>query len=195
MSPPNLVVIGGPSRNIGKTSLACSVIERTRERGWTAVKISQFGHGICTTSGRECGCAVDDPKHPFAISVEDDPDSGSDTARMLRAGAREVLWLRAPQGRLAEAMPLLERALAGRENALIESNSVVDFLAPSVYVQLWNDAVSDVKASARRLLERVDALATVGEGPDADGKPRFPVAPPAYASPELLRFVEDRLRG
>ena len=189
----NLVVVGGPSRNIGKTSLACSLIGATAERGWTAVKISQFGHGVCTTSGRECGCAVDDPKHPFAISAEDDPAGDSDTARMLRAGALKVFWLRAPQGRLAEAMPLLEQALEGAENALIESNTVVDFLPPTVYVQLWNAAVADVKPSARRLLDRADALATVGAGPGA-GKPRFEVEPPSYCSSELVEFVLNRLQ-
>ncbi len=42
-----LVVVGGNSRNIGKTSVAASIIRGTVELGWTALKITQYGHGRC----------------------------------------------------------------------------------------------------------------------------------------------------
>jgi hypothetical protein len=54
-----LLVVGGHTRNIGKTSLAASIIVATRELDWTALKVTQYGHHICSTSGHACGCVVE----------------------------------------------------------------------------------------------------------------------------------------
>ena len=54
------VVVGGHSRNVGKTSVVAGLIGALREYDWTAVKITQFGHGICSVNGESCGCAVEE---------------------------------------------------------------------------------------------------------------------------------------
>ena len=41
-----VVVVGGHSRSVGKTSVVASLIARLPERNWTACKITQFGHGF-----------------------------------------------------------------------------------------------------------------------------------------------------
>lgn len=197
------VVVGGQSRNIGKTSLAVSLISAMPELGWTAVKVTLFGHGICSQDGRPCDCAVDDPDHPFLISRETDPDGSSDTSRMLRAGARKALWVRAPQGRLGEAMPALEAYLRADEHVLFESNSVLDFFTPDLYVVLLDPRVEDFKPSARRLLGRADAFAVSGSTPSAGSqlskdtadRPVFPVAPPCWSCDKLAAFARDRVKG
>ena len=162
---------------------------------WTAVKITQFGHGICSADGKPCDCAVDDAEHPFALTVERDSDGRGDSSRLLAAGAAEVLWLRVAQGRLAEAMPALERRLAACERVLIESNSVVEFLRPDVYLSLLDERVDDFKPSALRLLPRADAIGAVAGPLDAPGPPRYRVAPPDYCSPELASFVNPSPSG
>ena len=40
-----LVVVGGHSRNIGKTSVVAGLIRKLRDRKWTALKITQYGNG------------------------------------------------------------------------------------------------------------------------------------------------------
>src|SRR5262250_1975439 len=95
-----LVVVGGHSRNIGKTSVVAGLIRRLRDRKWTAVKITQYGHGVCSEEGKPCGCQGDaDPDHPFALSEEYEP-SDTDPGRFLAAGAERSFWLRAPSGEL-----------------------------------------------------------------------------------------------
>ena len=42
-----LVVVGGHSRDIGKTSVIAGLIRRTRARKWTALKITQYGNAVC----------------------------------------------------------------------------------------------------------------------------------------------------
>ena len=128
------VVIGGNSRNIGKTGLAVSIIAATRHLGWTAVKVTQFGHGICSRSGSPCGCAVSSPECPYEISVEDGLLPSTDTARMLSAGASEVLWIRVALGQLREAMPAIRHRLQGRGHVLLESNSILDHWRPDAFL-------------------------------------------------------------
>ena len=80
-----LVVVGGHSRNIGKTSVVAGLIRKLRSSEWTAVKITQYGHGVCSHAGEACGCETE-PDHPFALSEEYQP-SGTDSGRFLAAGA------------------------------------------------------------------------------------------------------------
>jgi len=199
------VVVGGHSRNIGKTSVAASIIAATPELGWTALKITQYGHHICSTSGHTCGCVVEDPDHPFAVTRELETGTGTDTARLLQAGAREVYWVRTRSGDLELAMPSLRQLLAGRECVLFESNSILRFLQPEVYLSVLQYDVGDFKLSSRLYLDRADAFVIPLSEQDAPGwpgidaaairqKPLFAVRPPSFVSEELLSFVRDKLR-
>ncbi len=71
----SIVIIGGQARNVGKTSVVCALIAAMPERRWTAVKITQFGHGVCSANGEPCDCETAD--HTLAISQESDACTGS----------------------------------------------------------------------------------------------------------------------
>src|ERR1051326_7465263 len=102
-----IVVIGGHSRSVGKTSVVAGLIAALPELNWTALKITQFGHGICSADGKPCDCDTGDD-HFRAVSDERELDGHSDTSRFLVAGAKRSLWVRTRQGRLGEAMPDIE---------------------------------------------------------------------------------------
>ncbi|MGH9509475.1 MAG: hypothetical protein ACRD2M_06030, partial [Terriglobales bacterium] len=127
-----MVVIGGHSRNLGKTSVVAGLIAALPERRWTAVKITQYGHGVCSVNGESCGCAVDE--HTFAVTEERDPAGRADTCRMLAAGARRVFWVRTKQGRLAEALPQVREKIEAARDVIIESNTLLHFLRPDLYL-------------------------------------------------------------
>ena len=158
------VVVGGHSRNIGKTTAACNILAATSDLGWTAVKMTRFGHGLCAADGKPCDCAVADPEHPFAVSEERDREGAADTNRMLRAGARRALWLRAPLAQLGDAMPALEQRIAGDAHVLFESNSGLDFFDRDLYIAVLDFRVQDFKASARRHLQRADVFLLADPG-------------------------------
>lgn len=196
-----LIVIGGHSRSVGKTSVMAGLISAMPEFDWTAVKITQYGHGICSADGAACDCATAD--HSWAISEERDRTGESDTSRFLVAGAVHALWVRTEQGRLAEAMPALRRRLQGARNVIIESNSVLKFLRPDLYLTVLDPSTADFKNSAREFLDRADAVilheASAGAAwqavslkPVAD-RPIFRIAPPNYVSPEIAAFVRESL--
>jgi hypothetical protein len=196
-----IIVIGGHSRSVGKTSVVAGLISALPEFNWTAVKITQYGHGICSANGEACDCATAD--HSWAISEERDRSGDSDTSRFLVAGAVHALWARTEQGRLAEAMPALRQRLEGSWNVIIESNSVLKFLRPDLYLTVLDPGTADFKNSAREFLDRAHAVilhqAPPGAGwqavslkPVAE-RPIFQVSPPPYVSPEIVEFVRTRL--
>ena len=197
-----LVVVGGSTRNIGKTSVVAGLIRALPERRWTAFKITQFGHGVCSANGEPCDCET--AEHTIAISEERGLEVGTDSARYLEAGAARSFWVRTRQGQLAEAMPRIRAELAKAENAIVESNSILRFVRPDLYLSVLDPATADFKDSARLFLDRADAvLLPEGElGRPAwkgvslkliQGTPLIAVRPPLYVTEELAGFVRDRL--
>jgi hypothetical protein len=197
-----IVVIGGHSRSVGKTSVVAGLIAALPEMNWTALKITQFGHGICSADGKPCDCDTGDD-HFRALSDERELDGHSDTSRFLVAGARRSLWVRTRQGRLAEAMPDIERKIAGAENVIMESNSVIRFLKPDLYISVLDTETEDFKDSAREFLDRADAVILHQSNGRAKwknvsmealaGKPVFRIEPPPYVTDEIVEFVRERL--
>lgn len=196
------VVVGGHSRNIGKTSVMASVIRALPFLNWTAVKITQYGHGVCSHDGEPCGCAPEE--HPFALTEERDARGRGDTCRFLAAGARRALWLRVRQGQLAAAFPSVAEALRDADYAIIESNSILEFLEPDLFLIVLDPARRDFKDSTRRFFDRADALVAVeplrgGRAWPAldssllEGKLLFQVSRREYFSLELCGFVCRKL--
>ena len=197
-----MVVIGGHSRSVGKTSVVAGLIAALPEYRWTALKITQFGHGICSADGKPCDCATTDD-HFKALSDERDLSGESDTSRFLVAGAERSIWVRTRQGMLGQAMNDIERRIAAADNVIMESNSIMGFLKPDLYLSVLDAGQQDFKVSANEFLDRADAiiLHQNGSTPKWDavsldriaGKPRFLIQPPPYVTPEIVEFVRERL--
>jgi molybdopterin-guanine dinucleotide biosynthesis protein len=198
-----IIIIGGHSRSVGKTSVVAGLITALSEYNWTALKITQHGHGICSADGEPCHCATDD--HRWAISEERDRSGKSDTSRFLTAGAARAWWVRTEQGRLAEAMPAVRQRLADCQNAILESNSVLKFLRPDLYLTVLDPATADFKKSAQEFMDRADAVilhqTQSQEFTWRDtsmkpvvGRPLFRISPPQYVTPQIVEFVREKLR-
>ena len=198
-----LVVVGGHSRDIGKTSLVAGIIRRLRDRRWVAVKITQYGNGVCEhhEGDTKCGCEPESGE-PFALSEEYEPNK-TDTGRFLAAGAERSFWLRAPAGELLRAADTVRKVLGQGDNVIVESNSVVELVQPDLFLMLLDFSCEDFKPSSLRFLDRADAFVVVDHGINAplwadvargmwDTKPQFLVTPPKYASAEVVEFVRAR---
>jgi hypothetical protein len=198
-----IIDIGGHSRSVGKTSVVAGLISALPDFQWTALKITQYGHGICSANGEVCECATAD--HAWAVSEERNRFGESDTSRFLIAGADHAWWVRTEQGRLAEAMPRVRQILAGTQNAIIESNSVLRFLKPDLYLTVLDPATADFKTSAQTFLDRADAVllhsAENSKSPAWErvslkpvvNRPMFVIRPPQYVTPQVTAFVRERL--
>jgi hypothetical protein len=181
-----LVVVGGQSRKVGKTSVITGLISALAPLNWTAIKITPHEHGL-------------QPEQRFAISEEAEPTGSKDTSRYLAAGARRALLVQARPENIQEAMSAIIDQFAGSGNTIIESNAIVGLVRPDLYLIVLEPSLADFKQSARRRLERADAI-VASEGAFSEevaqelaGKPVFRVTPPTYVSPELVKFVRERL--
>jgi hypothetical protein len=101
-------------------------------------------------------------------------------------------------------MPALGKILETSDNAILESNSILQFLRPDLYLAVADFSVSDLKDSSVRYIDRADAFVVIERGPVApvwrgavakwiNRKPHFPVIPPSYVTVELADFVRERL--
>ncbi|MDR3742120.1 MAG: hypothetical protein P4L40_24125 [Terracidiphilus sp.] len=131
------VVIGGSRSGVGKTTLACGLVRALPELDWTAIKISRHEHGT-----------------PTPVWEETAAGQGSDTARYLAAGARRALLVTASGADLP--LQELDAACDSVSHALIESNRIVDYLAPDVCLAVVGEGAA--KPSFTPLLLRADAV-------------------------------------
>jgi hypothetical protein len=216
-----LIVVGGHTRSIGKTQLVCDVIRAFPRTEWIAGKITQYGHGVCARNGENCDCAP--TEHVCALDWETRSDTGTDSARFLEAGAKRAFWLRTKQGYLAEGLPLLREALnavasdgsrvaskngvanraqedersVGDNRALIvESNSLMQFVKPSLYFAVIDPLKEDFKESAQLALDRAHALVMRGQlGTDAPPAPLWMKLPERLMreKPSVLQREGEKL--
>lgn len=177
------LVIGGNSKDVGKTALVCAVIRSLREFEWTVVKIT--GHDY-QPSG------IGQSKQ--TIREEPGAGSGTDTARFLAAGARRALLVT----RSGTKIPIdeIRRRLGEDRDVIFESNRIADLIKPDVCLALVGNA-REMKASFRRLLPRADAVVSIGAevqiGASFGAVERFCLASAGQLTPEMAQWLRLRL--
>ncbi len=201
-----LVLIGGQTRNIGKTQLVCDVIRAFPKVNWTAGKITLNDDETGVQNADALGGAPTDSI--CALEWEAHADTGTDSAQFLAAGAKRAFWLRAKPGFLSECFPLLRQALreaavaAGpgdspKRALVVESNSLLQFVSPSLYFAVIDPDKEDFENSAQAALNRANALVlraalATGKSPPA---PLWMKVPPELLQqrPSVLQRVGEPL--
>lgn len=177
------VVVGGGSKDIGKTALMCAVIEALPEFQWTAVKITGHDYGP-PGSGPADG----------TIWEETQAGEETDTGRYLLAGARRALLVT----RIGAQPPIEEirKALGHDRNVIFESNRIVDAIRPDLCLALIGGQSTEIKASFTRLLSIADAVVTLDATQTddlPDSLPRFQLNSPRTLSAEMVSWLRTRL--
>lgn len=130
-----LLVVGGHSRNVGKTTVIERLLAEHREQRWVAVKISAHRH------------APEDTVAPL-IEEHRDADPQTQTGRYLLAGARRAFLVRASDGAMARAAAFVESLLADGWNVIVESNRIVAHVVPNAVVFVIDPRNADWKPSS-----------------------------------------------
>ncbi|MBB6482256.1 hypothetical protein [Spirochaeta isovalerica] len=165
---PLFLVIGSQARNSGKTSFSRKII-RTFGPELIVVKITVISRGhSCPHGDRGCG-VCSSLQTPFDITEETDRESGKDTSQLLQAGARRVFWLRVRNDAVARGLRALLKRLDPGIPVLCESNSIVKYIQPGLYIQLKARNRKNTKKSAKELVDRTDLIVeTTPDGADFD---------------------------
>jgi len=149
-----LIVVGGQTKNIGKTTLICNIIAAFRQFHWSAVKISLHFHDPddCELLAQGSG---------WSIWQQRSAESKSDTARFLKAGAERALLVRADGEHLQKTCATLQEQFSIR-NWIVESSSAATCLDADLSVLIVDPAQTDFKNSAQKQLASADVLAVRG---------------------------------
>ena len=166
-----MLLIGSAGRNVGKTELACTLIRKFSKSGpIVGIKVTTIRakDGQCPRGGRGCG-VCSSLNGDFCITEETDKNSNKDTARLLKAGASRVFWLRVMKTHLKEGLTTLLDVVGPDAVLICESNSLRRVVEPAVFLMITARDSGAWKSTARDVRERVDKILTWdGSGFDFD---------------------------
>jgi molybdopterin-guanine dinucleotide biosynthesis protein len=170
---PIIVAVSGLSSNTGKTTLVCELLKRLP--GWEAIKLTRGHYRSC---GKDpLGCCVSDllRDEPLIRSGrEENYEAGKDTGRFWDAGAVNVHWVIVGEDQVEDG---IKEALSRvkTEGVVVEGNSFLDYVNADISIICARAGQNRMKASARRTLEKSDALylSTIDDSDGATARSRF----------------------
>ena len=124
----NLLLIAGTGRNTGKTTLACSIINKVAsDNKIIGLKISPHFHGgtdsLKLLSGNEF----------FNIYKETSANTGKDSSKMLKAGAYRVFYIETNDEHLQEAFMKFNELTPLKYPIVCESPALRNYVRPGIF--------------------------------------------------------------
>ena len=146
MKIPNLLLIAGTGNKSGKTTFACRVIEQFMNEGVIAVKITPHFHE--TTPG----LLLLSEKAGYSVYEETNSGTGKDTSRMLKAGAKRVLFAKVTDNDLLSAFKSIMEYIPEGAPIVCESPALRYYVEPGIFVIMRSDESNNNK-NINQLLE------------------------------------------
>ncbi|MEE8317634.1 MAG: hypothetical protein V3S13_01835 [Candidatus Omnitrophota bacterium] len=150
------IVISGSHSNIGKTSLAEEMLGGMRN--WSALKVTRVRAG--SRCPRDNGCtACSELNNDFDIIADEKiiNKKDTDTARMKKAGAKKVIWLKANTRGMKQGLKKSLSYLRGSEGVVIEGTSVLRYIKPSLAIFITGKDKT-LRPAARLALKKADIV-------------------------------------
>ncbi|MFH1245926.1 MAG: hypothetical protein V1662_05500 [Candidatus Omnitrophota bacterium] len=148
-----IITVSGAYSGIGKTTFVEELLKRLK--GWSCLKVTLRHKGLNCPLHKNCG-ACDELGSEFHIVIDKKilGQRGKDTYRFKKAGAKQVLWLKArtkeglKQG-LKESLLMLGES----KGLIVEGTSVLKYLHPDLAVFITGQDLP-WKESAKEIFER-----------------------------------------
>ena len=144
-----LVVVGGHTRNIGKTSVVAGLIRALPELRLDRLEITQYGHGVCSSEGEPCECAVHGSRTSLAVSRGTRSAPAAPTAAGFSPRARSAPTGCAPQPvNSGHALPDCAESWKQAPTPLSNRTASCNFSDRIVYLAVMDFAVRDFKQTS-----------------------------------------------
>jgi hypothetical protein len=147
---PKSIIISGTTRNIGKTSFACRLIEKYKSEGVIAIKISPHFHTINSDA------IIIENNEEFIIVKEHRKESNKDSSRMLKAGAKEVYFIMTKDESLYQVVEFLSGIIDFNSRIIIESAAIRRYIKPQIFYLIYNNENPTVKSQNEDLESLID---------------------------------------
>jgi len=152
----NLILVGGGSRNLGKTEFVSQLIAHTKEKyDIIALKIKTIYEGDNFFHGKD----LKPLKSDYEITEYTKSNDSEDTSRMLQAGAKKVFKIKAKNNYLGIAFSeFLSKTNTENKLIICESNSLRDYVIPQYFFIILGTENAEIKPSAQRLLKYANKI-------------------------------------
>jgi molybdopterin-guanine dinucleotide biosynthesis protein len=151
-----IIAVGGFSSGVGKTTLMCELLRAFP--GWEAIKMTRGHYRSCGKDPHACCVShllSDEPV--IRAGREETYAPGKDTGRYWDAGATNVQWVIVTDTQVEEGIRrALERTVA--PGVFVEGTSFQQYVHVDFAVMVARPNVKQLKPSARRALQKADAL-------------------------------------
>jgi hypothetical protein len=155
MNIPNMIMIGGNSRNAGKTSIACSIINKlSATHQVIGLKVTSIRPG---DEGRH-GNHKEEVTSGFSIFEEHDSELRKDTSKMLKAGATRVYYLRVEDTFIEEAILHFFSSYINNELVVCESRSLRNIIEPGLFLMMMREPAIGGPKDVSGYLEKADCI-------------------------------------
>ena len=164
-----MLMIGSSASNVGKTELACTLLRNFRKNhDVVGIKVTTIKNkeGKCPRGGEGCGICAS-LEGVYCITEELDSDSKKDTARLLRAGASRVFWLRVLKEHLLEGIKALMDIIGADTISICESNSLRQVVEPGLFLMVGYKDFKKCKISAVEVKKYADKI-VISDGSNYD---------------------------
>ena len=150
---PQLILIGGTGRNVGKTQFACDLIKTiVKDYDVFGLKVSSVFPDEKIYHGNH-----DETLEIQSLFEEKRLHTNKDTSRMLRAGARQVFYLRSDNDHILENYLHFLQLIPEKSIIVCESNSLGYHVNPIKHIIITKRGAA-VKPRAQRLLSLADMV-------------------------------------
>jgi hypothetical protein len=159
MELDNMLIIGGASRNVGKTELVCGLLRRLgQENRIISLKISGINPGTDPHHGDH-----GPPPEKFHLLEETSTEGLKDSSRMLLAGAYRAFYLRTRDEYLQEALDYFFTIADKRSVIICESILVRRLVSPGLFIIIRSKNEESVKKSLGEVQHLAD-LTIISDG-------------------------------
>ena len=156
---PNMVMIGGNSRNAGKTTLACNIIRKLSSTNEvTALKVTSIRPGESDMHGNHS----DEKFSGYSITEEFNRDLLKDTSAMLKAGASRAFYIRAEDTFAEQAIHSFLADYNFNQPLVCESRSLRRVLIPGLFLIMMRNPANGSAKDISEYIGQADKVFTFG---------------------------------
>lgn len=161
ISVPEMIMIGGNSRNSGKTTMACNCISKlSASHEVVGLKVTSVRPGEEDLHGKH----NEDFSAGFAIFEELNPDSNKDTSKMLKAGAAHVYYIRAEENFTKQAILYFLSTYVNKQLIVCESRSLSEIVTPGMFLVMMKLNIDGQDKDMSKYLVKADKIFYFKEG-------------------------------
>ena len=157
-----MIMIGGNSRNTGKTTLACSIISRfCSTNDVIGLKVTSIRPGEEHLHGNHSEKAIEG----YTIFEEINSLSEKDTSKMLRAGASKVFYIQAEDIFVEKAILHFVSMYINNQVIVCESRSLRKIIKPGLFLMMMKVPIDANSKDVSVYLTKADKTFYHGDDP------------------------------